>query len=84
VKRDLDRKKKHHAIVLSKETKGDMIAAIKRYCSEERGEEIGDLQANLILDFILEHLAPELYNQGVRDSCHSMAEMIDDVLSLQN
>ena len=46
---------------------------------KERGEEIGDRGSTLILDGICEKLAPEFYNQGVRDSCHCMK----DVLSIQ-
>jgi uncharacterized protein (DUF2164 family) len=45
-----------------------MIAAIKHYFLKKREEEIGDLQAGLMLDFILEEFAPEFYNQGVPDS----------------
>jgi uncharacterized protein (DUF2164 family) len=60
-----------------------MLAAIKGYFSKEQGEEIGDLKAKLILDFVIEQLAPVFYNQGVSDSCQYMRDMIDDVLSIQ-
>ena len=60
-----------------------MLAAIKQYYSEEQGEEIGDLKATLLLDFVTEHLAPAFYNQGVSDACQFMNEMVEDVLSLQ-
>jgi uncharacterized protein (DUF2164 family) len=60
-----------------------MVDAIKIFFSEERGEEIGDLRAKLILDFIMEKMAPEFYNQGVSDSCQYMKNMIEDVLSIQ-
>jgi uncharacterized protein (DUF2164 family) len=70
-------------ITLSKERKEEMLAAIKTYFSEERGEEISDLGATLILDFIREKLAPEFYNQGVRDSCQYMNDMIEDVYLIQ-
>jgi uncharacterized protein (DUF2164 family) len=75
--------KPSNTIILAKERKEEMLAAIKTYFSEERGEEIGDLGATLILDFIHEKLAPEFYNQGVRDSCRYMNDMIEDVLSIQ-
>lgn len=75
--------KNDNKIIITKERREEMAAAIKMYFSKERGEEIGDLGTKLILDFILEHLAPEFYNQGVSDSCHYMKDMIDDVLSIQ-
>jgi len=75
--------KKQPAIIVPKEKREEMLAAIKRYYSETQGEEIGDLKATLLLDFVTEHLAPGFYNQGVFDACQYMNELIDDALSLQ-
>ena len=41
---------------------------IKNYFLKGREEEIGDLAAGLMLDFIIEELAPEFYNQGIQDA----------------
>ena len=60
-----------------------MIAAIKVYFLNEREEELGDLGSGFILNFIIEKLAPEFYNQGVYDSYKYMSERLDDVLSIQ-
>jgi uncharacterized protein (DUF2164 family) len=79
----MDGMKNHDTFVITRERKEDMLAAIKGYFSKEQGEEIGDLKAKLILDFVIEQLAPGFYNQGVSDSCQYMREMIDDVLSIQ-
>jgi uncharacterized protein (DUF2164 family) len=70
-------------IVLSKEQRTDMISAIKRYFKQERGEEIGDLASGLILDFVIEELAPEFYNLGVHDSYRFMESRIEDLMSIQ-
>ena len=43
--------KKQPAIIVPKEKKEELLAAIKRYYSETQGEEIGDLKATLLLDF---------------------------------
>jgi uncharacterized protein (DUF2164 family) len=75
--------KKTDRIKLSKETREYMIKEIKRYFSNERDEEIGDLAASLFLDFIIEELAPEFYNQGVYDSCNFMKDKSEDLLSIQ-
>jgi uncharacterized protein (DUF2164 family) len=41
-----------------------MVAKDKdTFFKKNRGEEIGDLKAKLIFDFILEKMAPEFYNQ---------------------
>ncbi len=70
-------------IIVTKEKRNDMIAAIKNYFSKEREEEIGDLASGLLLDFIIEKIAPEFYNQGVYDSYKYMEIQIEDMLSIQ-
>jgi uncharacterized protein (DUF2164 family) len=72
-----------NTIKVSKEQRDDMIAAIKHYFLKKREEEIGDLQAGLMLDFILEEIAPEFYNQGVSDSYTYMKDTIEDLLSIR-
>jgi uncharacterized protein (DUF2164 family) len=68
---------------LTKETREDMITAIKTYFSEEREEELGDLASNLMLNFIIEELAPEFYNKGVADSYKYMSDRVEDLLAIQ-
>ncbi|HWQ79144.1 MAG TPA: DUF2164 domain-containing protein [Anaerovoracaceae bacterium] len=75
--------KKADRIKLSKETHEQMIVEIKRYFLNEREEELGDLAAGLFLDFIMEELAPEFYNQGVFDSCNFMKDKSEDLLTIQ-
>ncbi|CAJ38031.1 DUF2164 domain-containing protein [Methanocella arvoryzae] len=70
-------------IKLTKEKRAEMISAIKSYYSAEREEEIGDLAAGLLLDFIIEELAPEFYNQGVQDSYNFMEKQLEDLLAIQ-
>ncbi|MGI6731615.1 MAG: DUF2164 domain-containing protein [Anaerovoracaceae bacterium] len=72
-----------HRIKLSNETREYMVMEIKRYFLNEREEELGDLAANLFLDFIIEELAPEFYNQGVYNSCNFMKDKSEDLLSIQ-
>ncbi len=75
--------KKENTIKVTKERRDDMISEIQNYFLKEREEEIGDLAAGLILDFILEKIAPEFYNQGVYDSHKYMGDAIEDLLSIQ-
>jgi len=70
-------------IKVTKERRREMIAEIKNFFSKEREEEIGDLAAGIILDFILEKLAPELYNQGVDDSYRYIKDAAEDLLSIR-
>jgi uncharacterized protein (DUF2164 family) len=72
-----------NTIKVTQEKRDEMISAIKNYFLKEREEEIGDLRAGLMLDFILEELAPEFYNQGVSDSYTYMKDTIEDLLSIR-
>ncbi len=75
--------KKKDVIKLPQEKKDEMVALIKNYFLRERGEEIGNLAALLMLDFIIEELAPDFYNQGVLDSYRCMQDMVEDLLAIQ-
>ncbi|WP_102400456.1 DUF2164 domain-containing protein [Haloimpatiens massiliensis] len=70
-------------IKLSKEKREKMISSIKEYFFNERDEQLGDLAAGLILDFFIEELSTEFYNQGVYDSYKYMNDRIDDLLEIQ-
>lgn len=70
-------------IEVSKEIQKDMISEIKAYFLKERGEDLGDLAARLILDFFMEKLGPYAYNQGVFDSYKYMSERTEDLLGIQ-
>ncbi len=69
-------------IALEREKKEEMVKAIVHYFKQERDEEMGQLAAGMVLDFIIEKLAPEFYNQGVLDSCAYMNEKVEDLQSL--
>lgn len=70
-------------IKLKKEKKDEMIKAVKRYFLDERNEEVGDIAASILLDFIMQEMAPEFYNQGVDDAYNLIKDRTEDILSLE-
>lgn len=68
---------------LSKEKRAEMITSIKNYFQNEREEDLGDLASGMILDFFMEELADEFYNQGVWDSHVYMTDRVEDLLGIQ-
>ena len=68
---------------IGKEKRSEMITLVKAYFLKERDEEIGDLGASFLLDFFIDNLAPEFYNQGVMDAQKYMAERLEDLLGIQ-
>lgn len=73
----------NNKIKLHKDKRDEMISEIKEYFLSERDEELGNLASSLVLDFIIDKLAGEFYNQGVYDSYKYMEDRIEDLLSIQ-
>lgn len=55
-------------IVFSAEAKDRALASVKRYFLEEMEQEIGDLKAELLLDFFVREIGPTVYNQAIADA----------------
>ncbi len=64
---------------LPNESRQRLIASIRRYFDENMEDEIGELQASLLLEFCLKEIGPSVYNQAVRDA---QAQMLDKVTDL--
>jgi uncharacterized protein (DUF2164 family) len=56
------------SITLSDEARKQALASIRRYFEEELEQEIGDLKAQMLLDFFLKEIAPSIYNGAVSDA----------------
>lgn len=55
------------AIDLPKHLRADAIHSLQRYF-EENLDPLGDLPANLLLNYILEEIGPAIYNQAIADA----------------
>jgi len=74
--------RKKEKIQLEDEKRREMIQAIKHYFSEQKDEEWGELASGLLLNFIIDELAPEFYNQGIYDAYKTINDRTEDLLSL--
>ena len=70
-------------IELSKDKRDAMIKKIQVFFMEERSEDLGDLAALLVLDFIVDQLGREFYNQGIDDAISYMTDKVDDLYGLK-
>ena len=70
-------------IELNKEVREIFVENLKRYYWKERNEELSDLGAELLIDFIVNDLGPYIYNKAVEDCYVYMNERIEDLLGLQ-
>ena len=64
---------------LPKETRVRLIASIRRYFEENMDDEIGELQASLLLEFCLKEIGPSVYNHAVRDAQAQMQDKVTDL-----
>ena len=60
-----------------------MRSKIVDYFGREREEDLGELASQLILDFFVEELGPDLYNQGVEDAHAYVLDKLEDLYALQ-
>jgi uncharacterized protein (DUF2164 family) len=67
------------AIELLPQETEEVIHSLKKYFSSELDQEIGDLKAKLLLDYILKEIAPLAYNQGVKHAEEFLRLRLEDL-----
>ena len=55
-------------IMISDEARKQFRISIKRFVAENLDESIGDLKADLFLDYALREIGPTVYNQAIADA----------------
>lgn len=74
--------RKKAALALPDAARKQAIAALKQYFAANMDEEIGDLKAGLLLDFILSELGPSVYNQAIADARTFFEERTSDLAAI--
>jgi len=67
------------SIIVSDDARKHAIAALRDYCAEHMDDEIGDLKAGLLFDFIVTELGPTIYNQAIADARAYFEERVADL-----
>ncbi|WP_409270136.1 DUF2164 domain-containing protein [Neobacillus sp. SCS-31] len=74
-------------ITFSKQQKDQLIADIQEYFIKERGEELGNLEAEGLLEFFKTELGPYFYNEGIKQSRkvaeEKMAQLEEELFLLE-
>lgn len=55
------------------------IASLRRYFVEELDHEIGDLKAQLLLEYIVKEIGPSIYNTAIGDAQAFMRDRLTDL-----
>ena len=67
---------------LTGDARKQSIASIRRHFLEELGQDIRDLKASLVLDFMLTEIGPSIYNIGLADAKAFFADRTEDLSAL--
>jgi uncharacterized protein (DUF2164 family) len=66
-------------ISLPDDARTHSIASIKRYFAEELEQDIGELKAGLLLEFMLKEIAPTIYNGAIADAQTFLRDRLADL-----
>ena len=67
------------ALEFNKQETAELVPSLQKYFREEFEEEIGEMRAKFVLEYILKEIAPLAYNQGVRDAQEHFRRATEDV-----
>ena len=70
-------------IQLTKEQRLQVQQKLQDYFLRERGEELGDLTAGMLVDFIIDEMGYLIYNKAIEEVHRYMSERVEEVLDLQ-
>ena len=67
------------AIELSKQEREAIIPSMQKFFREELEQDLSEMRASFLLDYILKEIAPCAYNKGVKDSESYFRNKIEDL-----
>jgi uncharacterized protein (DUF2164 family) len=70
------------SIVIPDDARERAVAALRTYLAEHLDEEVGELKAGLLFDFILTELGPTIYNQAIADARSFFEERAGDLAAV--
>ncbi len=69
-------------IDFSNEEKEAMVAKLQRYFSDELDQEIGQFDAEFLLDFFAEEIGKLFYNRGLYDAQAILESRMDNIVEV--
>ncbi len=67
------------AVKLDDARREGLVSRLRGFYQQEFDEELSDFRAEQVLDFFLEALGPQVYNQAVQDARGFMLRALDDI-----
>ncbi len=67
------------SVELSEERRSELVLRFQGFFLEQFEEELSEFRAERLLDFVLEALGPQVYNQAVQDARGFMQRKLEDL-----
>lgn len=67
------------ALELTKQESEEIIPSLKKFFREELEQDLSEMRATFLLDYILKEIAPYAYNKGVKDSEAYFRNKVEDL-----
>lgn len=67
------------SVELSEERRSELVLRLQGFFLEQFEEELSEFRADHLLDFALEALGPQVYNQAVQDARGFMQRKLEDL-----
>jgi len=67
-------------ITFSRDEKQLLVEKIRRYFEQELNQELGQFDAEFLLDFLSRELGPHYYNRGLLDAQAILQSRLDTIL----
>jgi uncharacterized protein (DUF2164 family) len=64
---------------LDKDTRARLNQQIRQYLSDELDTDIGNMEADFLIDFLTKSLGASFYNLGLKDAQTLIARKMDDI-----
>ncbi|MGS4885593.1 DUF2164 domain-containing protein [Roseibium sp. MB-4] len=64
---------------LDKDTRARLNQQIRQYLSDELDTDIGNMEADFLIDFLTKSLGASFYNLGLKDAQALLARKMDDI-----
>lgn len=74
--------REHTPLTLSDDAKRQAIGSIRQFFASELDLDIGDLKAELVLDYMLREIGPSVYNTAIADAKTFFDERASDLAAL--
>lgn len=66
-------------LTFSREVKDELMIKLQEYFDAELEQELGNFDAEFLLDFLNEHIGPHFYNQAIRDVQKHLAVHLENI-----